>query len=67
MPGVRVIFWLFVALAAATAAGLTLFVFTDAGWPYRRTVFIAMAVDLSMPVVAWFIMKAITKRRAAAS
>lgn len=64
MSGERLIFWLFVILAGCTAAALWIFTRTEVGHLYRRRVYFALAGDLAAPVVAWFILKAIGRRRA---
>ncbi len=53
------ILWLFVALAAATAFGLYLFSRTVEGSQYKTVVWRALAGDLAIPVVAWFIIRGI--------
>lgn len=54
--GRRILFWLFVALAVATAFALLLF--AQLVEPrFRGRVYGALVLDLSLPVVGWFLMK----------
>ena len=63
VPGQRLIFWLFVALSIATAASLLVMAqFVDEA--YRPRIYWSLAGDLLIPVIAWFALKAIGKRRA---
>jgi hypothetical protein len=57
-----VIFWLFVGLAIATA-GVLLYFATLAPASARPRIYASMAGDLALPVIAWFLFKAINKRR----
>lgn len=60
--GQRVILWLFVALAVATA--LTLLYFATLVEPrFRPRIYAALAGDLLLPVVAWFAFRAMARRR----
>lgn len=60
--GRKVVFWLFVALSIATAAALLIFAQTVEE-RFRTRVYLSLAADLLIPVVAWFAIKAIEKRR----
>lgn len=62
IPAQRLIFWLFAALAVATAVTLLVFVHTPQGWPYRVIVYRGLAGNLALPVVAWFILSGIGSR-----
>jgi len=62
VPARRLIFWLFAALAVATAVTLLVFVHTPQGWPYRVIVYRGLAGNLALPVVAWFILSGIGSR-----
>ena len=63
IKGTRVIFWLFVVLAAGSAVGLSLFANTELGRPHTSLIYRALAGDLAIPVVAWFVIRAIEHRR----
>lgn len=64
-PGPRgevIIFRLFVALALATA--VSLLYFAQLVPPEnRRRIYIALAGNLALPVVGWFVLKAIERSR----
>jgi hypothetical protein len=57
MAGRRVIFWLFLGLAAASALGLWMFSITPEGRTAKPIIVRALAGDLALPVVAWFILR----------
>lgn len=67
IEGRRVIFWLFVWLAIAAAAGLWMFSLTEEGAAAKPIIWRALAGNLTIPVVAWFILSGIaatdTRRR----
>lgn len=63
--GERLIFWLFVALSAATAVALLTFA-QFVPHEAKPRLYYALAGDLAIPVIAWFVLKAIGKRRRAA-
>jgi hypothetical protein len=58
----RVIFWLFVALAIATAVSLYVFVETPMGKPFGPVVYRVLAGDLAAPVLVWFLLAGIGER-----
>jgi len=54
LSGSKVILWLF-----GTTVGLALFAWTADGSQYRPLVWRALAGDLAIPVVAWFVIRGI--------
>ncbi|MEA3189746.1 MAG: hypothetical protein QOD77_328 [Thermoplasmata archaeon] len=74
MRAERVILWMFVLLSIATAAALWWFIriseqrlSPDDFARVRPRLYSALAGDLAAPVVAWFVLRAIGRRRAARS
>lgn len=63
VPARRLILGLFLAMSAATAVSLWAFAHTTDGWPFRATVYRALAGDLGLPVVVWFLLSGIAASR----
>jgi len=62
VQGERLIFRLFVALAIATAAAL-LWMAQVVEPQFRTRIYVALAADLLLPVVAWYLLRAIGRMR----
>lgn len=63
VAGRRVIFWLFVTLAVASALGLWMFSVTPEGRTAKPIIVRALAGDLALPVTAWFILRGFNEPR----
>ena len=55
-------FWLFVALSVATAAALLYFASITAA-EFRPRIYVALAGNLALPVIAWSVYKRLPRHR----